>query len=123
MVRIPDLYADTNNDGTIGAGDVLYSLVDLPDYLNAVPTFNFGDIFSVVNGAVPGLQGMYFSSTDFSISATADKGFNYTPYTGTAMVKTDHSLAAVPEPSTLALVSVGLGLLLGLARKPERFGK
>lgn len=104
-VRIPDLYADTNLDLMIGPGDVLYSLVDLADYMPAVPAFDFGDVFSIVNGQVPGLPGMYFSTTDFVISPSASAGFDWTPYTGDATVLTDHTLQ-VPEPHLLLLMAL-----------------
>jgi hypothetical protein len=129
MVRIPDLYADTNGDGVIDAGDVLYSLVDLAEYLTAIPTFNFDDTFQIVNGRVDGLPGMYFSTTDFVLNypttAEPDGLGNFTPYTGVGVVKTDHSLsAAVPEPSSilsfLALGTLGAASTLKRKLKPSK---
>lgn len=116
-VRIPDLFADTNSDGKIGDGDILYSLVDLADYLTSVPGFNFGDSFDIVNGTVAGLKGMYFSTTDFVFSSTAENGFSWTPYTGKATAKADHELVTnVPESSGVALFGLSL-IALGLMRK------
>src|SRR5262249_24457735 len=34
FISVPDLWADTNGDGQIGDGDVLYSLVNLRAFLN-----------------------------------------------------------------------------------------
>lgn len=116
-VRIPDLFADTNSDGKIGGGDILYSLVDLADFLTNIPTFDFGDSFDIVNGTVDGLKGMYFSTTDFVFSPTADNGFNWTPYSGNAEVKADHELVTeVPESNGLTLFGLSL-VALGLLRK------
>jgi hypothetical protein len=115
MVMIPDLYADTNHDGKIGAGDLLYSLVDLSDYLKAVPTFYFGEKFNIVDGKVSSLPGMYFSSTDFVLNLgppnldPSDNGpFDWTPVTTTGVVGSVHGLEAVPEPSSIVLLGTGL---------------
>lgn len=116
-VRIPDLFADTNSDEKIGDGDILYSLVDLADYLTAIPSFNFGDSFDVVNGTVAGLKGLYFSTTDFVFSPTAENGFTWTPYSGNATAKADHELVTkVPESSGATLFGLSL-ITLGLMRK------
>jgi hypothetical protein len=47
-VAIPDLFADTNHDGSLDDGGllysvVLYSVVDLNKYLNSVPAFKLGE--------------------------------------------------------------------------------
>lgn len=117
-VRIPDLYADTNGDGHIGDDDILYSLVDLAEYLIDVPTFDFGNTYVITDGKTVGLPGMYFSTTDFVFSPTSDMGFDYTPYTGTGEVMTDHALEA-PAPASFALLVGGLALL-GAARNARK---
>jgi len=107
VVAVPDLYADTNDDGSLDSGDVLYSLVDMSVYLNNIPTFTEGEAFNVVNGTVAGLPGMLFSTTDFTFNPSS--GFTGTNYTGEADVESEHDLQATPEPA--AIVLAGLGLL------------
>jgi hypothetical protein len=111
-VKIPDLFADTNGNGTIGEGDVLYSLVDLYEYLEFVPDFAMGDTFDIVNGMVSGLPGMMFSTTPFSFDENS--GFNSgTPFSGVGHADTLHDIAAVPEPPLLGLVgAISLVLLV-----------
>ena len=62
FVSVPDLWADTNGDGMIGSGDILYSLVDLRAYLNGgngpVPAFVPSESFTIVNGRVASLPGI-----------------------------------------------------------------
>lgn len=79
-VLIPDLYADTNGDGILDDSDTLYSLVDLHQYLQAIPTFSLGDTFMIVNGEVNSLPGMLFSSTPFTFDPAV--GPLSTPYDG-----------------------------------------
>jgi hypothetical protein len=110
-IPIPDLYADTNGDGVLDSGDVLYSLDDINKYLAAAPTFALGDTFSVNDGAVAGLPGMMFSTTPFSFDPST--GFSPgTPYTGLAEAETEHLPAAVAEPDKWVLMSIALGGLL-----------
>lgn len=106
VVKIPDLYADTNGDGSLGTGDELFSLVDLSVYLNNNPTFTEGETFSIVNGRVAGLPGMLFSTTDFTFNPST--GFSGTDYTGDGTVESEHDVEAVPEPGSLLLVGSGL---------------
>jgi hypothetical protein len=109
-VEIPDLYADTNGDGTLDTGDILYSLVDMSIYLQSVPSFSIGDTYSVVNGRVAGLPGMQFSTTEFTFDPST--GFTGTDYTGTAEAETLHALQSTPEPGTIVLTLVALAVLV-----------
>lgn len=108
---IPDLFADTNGDGHIGAGDVLYSLVNLDTYLNAIPPVSFGTSYQVLAGTVAGLPGMEFSTTPFSFDPSS--GFTGTAYTGPAVTEAIHLPSSVPEPTSLSLFGF---MLLGLFR-------
>jgi hypothetical protein len=108
QVLIPDLYSDTNKDGTLADPDLLYSLVDMHQYLQAIPIFALGDHFNIVGGQVSTLPGMLFSSTPFVYDITAPTGFDYTPYNGDGVAGSLHGLTAVPEPSTLGLLGIGL---------------
>ena len=110
-VRLPDLYADTNGDGSIGPGDVLYSWVDLDVYLAAIPLFAEGDIFNIVNGEVAQLPGMLFSTTPFGFDSAI--GAIGTPFTGSGVAFSEHELVAdVPEPGSLMLVMLAAGIAL-----------
>ena len=104
-IIIPNLFADTNGDGLLGPGDLLYTLVDLNVYLNLVPTFSLGDSSDIVNGQVAGLPGMMFSTTPFVFSA--DSGFAGTPFTGVGAAEVETGIAAVPEPATWAMMLLG----------------
>lgn len=118
-LSIPDLYADINQDGTIGEGDTLYSLVNIPEYLQAIPTHAFDQVFSIVNGTVAALPGMYFSTTPFVFAPNSTNGLGFTPYTGAGVELTDH-VVETPEPQTVSLLLAGL-LALGFLR--SRSGK
>lgn len=109
-VRFPDLYADTNGDGVLGAGDLLYSSVDVNTYLNTRPSFSFGDTYVATNGLVAGLPGMFFSTSPISLDPFA--GFVGTPYTGNVVVLTDHELTGIPEPSSALLLLTGVVLII-----------
>ncbi len=118
-VAIPDLYADTNGDGTLDSGDVLYSLVVLNTYLNNIPTVNLGDTFSIVNGTVAGLDGMMFSTTPFVFNPdTGD--FTGTDYKGEGYVLSIHLPKDTPEPSTLVLLGSSILGVSGFLRKRPR---
>jgi hypothetical protein len=110
-ISIPDVYADTNRDGVIGEGDILYSLVDLNVYLNAVPSFTLGESFAIVNGVSDRLPGMRFSTTPFVFDPL--HGFQDPPFTGTGVTNSFHNVAATPEPSTFTICGTGVLLMLG----------
>jgi len=112
-VRIPDLYADTNGDGILDQGDLLYSLVDIRQYVPSSPSFSLGASFAIVNGEVATLPGMLFSATPFVFDPTSPDGEDFTPFTGTGFAESEHQLALVPEPSTAPLLAAGLVGLLG----------
>jgi hypothetical protein len=115
IVKIPDLFADTNRNGSLGTGDFLYSLVDMNVFLQSIPTFTEGETFSIVHGKVAGLPGMLFSMNDFTFNAAT--GFSGTDYTGDAVVESEHDLESVPEPSNLLLLGTGILGLSGFLRK------
>jgi len=121
-VEIPDLFADTNGDGEIGAGDILYSLVDLQQYLLNPPSFSLSDHFTIVDGTVAALPGMWFSATPFSFSPSG--GFTSTSaflpgggFSGDAVVDGSHTLTSTPEPSSWALLVSGFGLAGWIMRR------
>lgn len=118
VVKVPDLYADTNGDGTLGSGGVLYSLVDMNAYLNNIPSFTEGGTFSIVNGTVAGLPGMLFSTTDFTFDPST--GFSGTDFTGDGVVESEHDLESVPEPGSLLLLGSGVLGLSGILRNRLR---
>jgi len=126
-LRIPDLYADTDGDGVIGAGDVLYSRADLRIYPDEEPSFALGDQFTIVDGKVAGLPGMWFSPTPIVLDPvlgpqpSGGQWFNATssPLSaaaagGDAVVLTEHELVStVPEPAAWVLLLVGSAALAG----------
>lgn len=130
-VRIPDLFADTNEDGLLGDGDALYSLVELGIYLRSVPSFDLNDTFSIVNGRVATLPGMIFSTTPFTFDPTllsstfgdvnlgGVPGFVGTPAYGMATLLAIHEVTSIPEPATPLLFAValaGLAMCAGIRR-------
>jgi hypothetical protein len=121
FVPIPDLYADTNGDGALGLGDILFSAVDLNEYLLNVPTFLLGQTFNIVNGLVPELPGMFFSSTPISFDPTTGE-FLGTPISIDASALSSHEVESIPEPGTLALFLAGLASASVIARRRSRHG-
>lgn len=134
-LRIPDLYADTNGDGIIGVGDVLYSWVDLRIYPQVeLPTYALGDTFKIVDGRVAQLPGMYFSATEIVLDPvlgprpSGGSWFNPSgPSIATAspfdnsVALTEHELTStIPESSTWLLMLSGLGLLAQRRRRGPR---
>jgi hypothetical protein len=108
-LRIPDLFSPTL--------EVLYSWVDIRLFMLTEPSFDFGDIFSIVNGETPLLPGMLFSETPFDFDPAI--GPIYTPYTGDGEVISFHEVSAVPEPATLVLTGIGLATA-GAVRRRRR---
>jgi hypothetical protein len=109
-VSIPDLFADTNHDGSLDSGDILYSVVDLNKYLNDVPTFTLGESFNIVDGAVAGLPGMLFSTTPLTFNQDTGN-FTGTLFTGIGFADAAHLPNAVPEPNSIKLAAIAF--LLG----------
>ena len=87
---------------------------------------------NIVNGQIPGVQGLYFSTTDFIFDPNSDTG--YVPMNGEAgwlnsedfqringdlVIAAEHSSVPVPEPSsTLGFFALGtLGAVSTLKRK------
>ena len=110
VVPIPDLFADTNGDGVLGTGDILYSVVDLNVYLSSIPTFTLGEEFDIVGGVVAGLPGMQFSSTPFTFDPNTGD-FTGTPVTLAGFADAEHDPEAIPELSTWSLLAAGFTLL------------
>lgn len=114
-VIIPDVFADTDGNGILGTGDVLYSLVDLNTFLQSQPTVQPYEIYTLVNGMCNELPGMMFSTTPFTFDTAA--GFTGTPFGGsgtTGVGLAHHGLVAVvPEPSTWLLFATAIFGLLG----------
>ncbi len=113
ILRIPDFYADINGDGIPDNSGVLFGLINLATF-NPIPSFTFGDQINIVNGTAPGLD-IFFSTTRPVFNPAT--GFTGTPYTGNAVVETDH--AFVPEPGTFAPV-IGALVLITAARWRRR---
>jgi len=115
VVRIPDLYADTDGNGAIGDGDILYSLIDLDgSLLLPQPSFAMGDFFDIIGGEVAGLPFMWFSTTPFVFDPST--GFTGMPYSGQAVAATEHNIYTVPEPSALFTLVTGLVAIAGFKR-------
>jgi hypothetical protein len=113
-VDIPLLVGDTNGDGEVGGpDDLLYNLVDLRVYLAGTPSSD--DFFTIINGTVTSLPGMFFSTSPFTFDPLT--GFSGTPYSGPAYVGGSASAAAVPEAGTLALVATFLLPLVATIRR------
>jgi len=108
-VWIPDLFADTNTDGILGEGDLLYSVVDLNVFLVNAPSFNLGDTFNFANGPAAELPGMIFSTKPFTFAAdtgwTSDGG----DFTGAGSAESIHGdTPTVPDPSAWIPVTAGV---------------
>lgn len=98
-VFIPDLFADTNGDGSLNDGDLLYSIVNLVDFLPAAVNFSLGDTFNIVNGTSPLLPGMMFGTAPIEVDADSPSGYsNPSPWTGPGVALTKHGIVAVSEP-------------------------
>ena len=125
VVFMPDLWGNTNGDGVIGDGDLLYSLIDLREYTNSgadlLSTVNArffaGQAFNIVGGIVVGLPGMMFSTTEFTFDPAT--GYHGTAYTGTGFAVTDHGIGVVPEPMSLPLFLIALVAAFNASRRRQ----
>jgi hypothetical protein len=98
-IAVPDLYGDTNHDGKLDGGDVLYTAVNLADYIPANPSFNLGESFTMSGGISAQLPGMLFGTQPITLDASAPDGFsNPAPFTGDGIALTEHANTVVPEP-------------------------
>lgn len=131
ILLLPDLYATDVNGDLIN--QELYGLVNLDVYLDNVTcalgickeNFNLGDVFTVVNGEIAGLPGMFFSHNPWTF--TPGGGFvDPGDYSGTVIAITDHGVPSAAEPSTWAMLLAGFGGLAIAARgarRGVRFGR
>lgn len=119
-VAIPDLFGDTNGNGSLDTGDVLYTAVNLADFIPAHVSFALGDLFTIVNGTSSALPGMVFGTAPITLDDTSPDGFsNPAPWTGTGDALTEHLPMAVPEPASGA-VMFGALLLTTVANRARR---
>jgi hypothetical protein len=120
-VRIPDLFGDTNGNGMLDSGDVLYAAVNLADYIPADVSFALGDTFNVTGGSTPALPGMIFGTAPITLDPSSPDGFsNPDPWTGTGTALTEHDNTAVPERGTNALIICGM-LFFGFLNRSRIF--
>lgn len=127
VVPIPDIYADTNGNGVIGTGDRLYSWVDLRVFIQTVQTFDLGDTYTIVDGRIAELPGMWFSSTEIFLDPVLGPqptgGSWYNSGAGAFAggeapgAYSEHDVSTIPEPQTWWLLVSGFGLAaIGLRR-------
>jgi hypothetical protein len=128
IARIPDVIADTNNDGNIALGDALYSWVDLTTYLpnttSTNPTFAMGQVVTINGSQIVGLPGLHFSLTVPVFNpATGFSGTNV-PNGTTAVIYAEHALSSIPEPVFWPLTGAVLaGLCVARRRKTRGAAK
>lgn len=113
-ISIPDGFGDTNGDGVIGDGDVIYSAVNLYEFAPARSSWSFGQFFDVVDGVCDLLPGMAFGTAPitFSVDAapfgsgrTVISGMdNPQPYTGSIRIDAAHTVS-VPAPSIALMLA------------------
>lgn len=112
-LEIPDAFTLNvvpDSDGLF----TLYSLVNILEFVPAQVDFTLGDVFNITDGLSALLPGMQFSTTPFDFDSLT--GFTGTPYSGEVTILALHSLSAVAEPATLALLGVAGLALLGVGR-------
>ena len=103
---------------SLDSGD-LFVGIDLTQYLANPINFNFGDIFSFVNGVNPSLPGYLVGTSEIFVDTNLGLT-TLNPYTGAApLTQGRDGSAIVPEPtSTLSLLALGtLGAASTLKRK------
>ena len=87
----------------------IYAFVNLRLYTesNPWPLLTPGDTVSVVNGEIPGLEGIAWGTTPFTYDPTSELGYvTDAPYTGDATLQNFHD--NVPEPATAMLLAAGV---------------
>jgi hypothetical protein len=107
---IPDLFAVEPDLQT------LYTAVNLDLYLthNPWPLLSIGDLLSIADSKISGLQGIYLSSTEFTFDPNSENGFVGTAFNGKARIGAFHS--SVPEPMSISLLGLGLACLPAFKR-------
>ena len=100
----------------------LYTAINLEMYAsnNPRPSIHEGDSVMITDGTIPGLEGIYWSTTPFTIDLTSSSGFSGTPYTGYAVSIGNTAIAETP---TIALVLIGIFSLLAAPSLRERAKK
>lgn len=93
----------------------LFVAVDLVQWLNNPTLPDIGDIISINNGTSPLLPGFLFSSTDsISLDPALGRFATNNPLNGEQVTYEGLNIdgRTVPEPSTLALLTLGSGVFL-----------
>ena len=100
--------------------ETLYTAVNLDLYLNINPwpSLHPGDHATISNGRLAGLEGIYWSSTEFTFDPDSENGFVGTPFTGEAYLQNFHD--NIPLPPTVLLFGSGLLGLAGWRRFRKR---
>ncbi len=103
---------------TAGTTAPLYADIIANVYALAPPVLSIGETFSFVGGASAALPGVLLSTVPFTFDSTngpSGDGFN-----GTVTVFGIDSLAAVPEPASLALLALGAAGALAASLRRRR---
>ncbi len=136
--RIPDLFPINSNPFS-----TIYTAVNLNLYFSQNPLgFNNGNwsvgqtldelSIEIVNGVVPGLEGIYWSTTPFVFEPSSPIGFSptggfsnfYNSASNKTVINNEHKHDKIPEPtstlSLLALGTLGAGATLKRQLKPSK---
>ena len=106
-IFFPDFLADLNGNGVIDDSDELYVAVNASLWLPSATELSLGEVLSTTNGQNSSLPGYFFSTTP--ISFDANMGVIGTPIPDdTSVFTAANHISFVPEPSTLALMGLGL---------------